>query len=123
MSDSEEADVRVKILTQFQVKWKPEEAERRVALFEMAVPRLYEYAQLHNQRVDIQVHPEHLECYVGYLQPRVRALLEHAGPRVIDKILDSHSEDERLAKIMKLVNMMDEKAAARKAAESNAEEA
>jgi len=108
-----EVEVRNKILGQFKTKWDDKEAERRVALLEMAVPRLYEYAQLHNQRVDIKVHPEHLEHYVGYLQPRVRAILEHAGKAVIDKICDSHSEDERLAKIMRVVNLMDERATKR----------
>lgn len=110
-----EIEVRNKILAQFRTKWDEAEAERRVALLAMAVPRLYEYAQLHNQRVDIKVHPEHLEHYVGYLQPRVRAILEHAGKAVIDKICDSHSEDERLAKIMRVVNLMDEKTAAKQA--------
>lgn len=110
-------DVRARILAQFLAKWPEDEAARRVTLLEEAIPRLYEYAKLHNARVDIQVHPEHLEHYVAYLQPRVRAILENVAPGVIDKVLDSLTEDERLGKIMRLVNLMDERAAARKAAE------
>lgn len=105
--------VRAKILADFSTKWGPEEGERRVALLEEAIPRIPEYAKLHNQRVDIKVHPEHLELYIAYLQPRVRAIIEHASKVVIDKITDSHTEDERLAKIIRLINMMDERAAAK----------
>ena len=119
--DTSEVEVRNRILAQFQTKWSPKEAERRVALLEMAIPRLPEYAKLHNQRVDIQVHPEHLEHYIMYLQPRVRAVLEHAGKTVIDKICDSVGEDERLAKIIRIVNLMDDKSEANK--EKDAEEA
>lgn len=121
--DTDEAEVRAKILAQFCEKWTAKEAERRVKLLEEAVPRLFEYAQLHNQRVDIKVHPEHLEHYVGYLQPRVRAILEHAKPVVIDRICKSHSADERIAKLIKLVNLMDEKQAAREAAKEAEEKA
>jgi plasmid stabilization system protein ParE len=118
-SHTDDAEAREIILAQFTAKWGEKDAERRVRLLEEAIPRLYDYAKLNNARVDISIHPEHLEHYVMYLQPRVRAILEHVGPKVIDKIDDSLSADERLSKIMRLVNMMDEKAAANKEKEDS----
>lgn len=114
MPENDENELRAKILAQFSAKWGQEEGERRVGLLEEAIPRIPEYAKLHNQRVDIKVHPEHLEHYIMYLQPRVRAILEHASKGVIDKVCDSLTEDERLAKIIRLVNLMDERAEERK---------
>ena len=115
----DDTEVRARILAQFTERWGEKEAERRVVLLEESIPRVYDYAKLHNQRVDIKVHPEHLEHYVAQLQPRVRAIIEHVGTAVINKICDSHTPDERLAKIIRLVNMMDEKAAASKEAVTN----
>lgn len=106
--------IRAHILSQFAVKWGAKEAERRVALLEEVISRIPEYASLNNQRVDIKVHPEHLEFYISQLQPRVRGIIEHVGKSVIDKICDSHTPDERIAKIIRLVNMMDKRAAAAK---------
>jgi hypothetical protein len=117
-NEDNEAVVRTKIVEQFSTRWGPEEAERRVKLLEESIPRIPEYAKLHNQRVDIKVHPEHLEHYIMYLQPRVRAILEHAGKGVIDRVCDSLSEDERLAKIIRLINLMDEKMADAKDADA-----
>lgn len=119
--DVSDAEVREKILAQFQARWEPEEAERRVALLEEIIPQVPEYAKLHNQRVDIKVHPEHLEHYIMYLQPRIRAIIENVGPPVIDMVYKSHSPDERLAKVIRLVNLMDEKAAANKKAAEDAD--
>lgn len=111
---SEDAEVRERILSQFKQRWDEKEAERRVALLEEIVPRIPEYAQLNNARVDIKVHPEHLEFYISQLQPKVRGIVEFVPPAVMDKILDSHSTDEKIAKVVRLVNMMDEKATAQK---------
>jgi len=116
--DVTEAEIKARILTQFAAKWGDKEAGRRVRLLEEVIPRVPEYAQLNNQRVDIRVHPEHLEFYISQLQPKVRAIIEHAGTKVLDKICDSFTTDERIAKIIRLVNMMDERAAASKAAEA-----
>ena len=110
--ETEEAVVRAKIVAEFTQRWSPEEAEQRVKLLEEAIPLLYDYAKLNNQRVDIKVHPEHLEHYVAYLRPRVRGVLEHCGVKVIESIKSSLSPDERLAKIVKCVNIMDARAAA-----------
>jgi len=114
--------VRNHILAQFTMKWGDKEAERRVALLEEVIPRIPEYASLNNQRVDIKVHPEHLEFYISQLQPKVRGIIEHVSNKVIDRICDSHSPDERIAKVIRLVNMMDERAAAAKAKEEAASE-
>ena len=104
-----------RILEQFKKKWDDQEAERRTALLEEIVPRIPEYAKLNNARVDIKVHPEHLEFYISQLQPKVRAIVEHVPISVMNKILDSHTTDERIAKVVRIVNMMDEKALAQKA--------
>lgn len=111
MSDAEQASSRAKILAEFSDRWGPEGAERRVKILEEILPRLYSYAELQNQRVDVNMHPEHLEHYIAYLNPRVRAVLELVAPTVIDKIEDSHSLDERIAKVLKCVNLIDAKAA------------
>lgn len=112
MQNNDEAQIRERILSQFTMKWGEKEAARRVALLEEIIPRIPEYAQLNNQRVDIKVHPEHMEFYISQLQPKVRAIVEYTSPKVIDKILDSLTADEKIAKVVRLVNMMDERAAA-----------
>lgn len=117
---SDETEIRQRILDQFMQRWDAKESERRVALLEEIVPRIPEYAQLNNARVDIKVHPEHLEFYISQLQPKVRGIVEFVPPGVMDKILDSHTTDEKIAKVVRLVNMMDERAAAQKAAEDEA---
>lgn len=114
----EEAEIRERILAQFKRRWPEEDAERRVALLEEIVPRIPEYAKLNNARVDIKVHPEHLEFYISQLQPKVRGIVEFVPSPVMDKILNSHTTDEKIAKVVRLVNMMDEKAAANKQAET-----
>ena len=117
MSDQEPAEdtLRGKILVQFRLKWDEKEAVRRVDLLQEVVGRVPEYAKLNNARVDIKVRPEHLEFYISQLQPKIRAIIEHAGSPVIDKILDSYDLDEKIAKVVRLVNMMDERAAKQKA--------
>jgi hypothetical protein len=108
---NDEAAVRASILAQFELKWDPKEAERRVKLLEEALPGLENYVKVSNaQRVENKLHPEHLELYIDYLRPRVRSILEHFAPKVIDSIQSSLSPDERLAKIMKIVNILEAKA-------------
>ncbi|MGE3483629.1 MAG: hypothetical protein AB7L09_02735 [Nitrospira sp.] len=116
MIDPSEQEFRARIMAQFQKKWDRKEAERRVTLLSEVIPRIPEYAQLNNARVDIKLHPEHLEFYIAQLQPKVRAIIEHVPARVLDKILDSHTTDEKIAKVVRLVNMMDERMAAAKEA-------
>lgn len=113
--DSGPHDPRASILAQFELKWEPKDAERRVKLLEEAIPGLENYVKVSNaQRVENKLHPEHLEMYITYLRPRVRSILEHCAPKVIDAILSSLSPDERLAKIIKIINMLEAKAAASK---------
>jgi hypothetical protein len=115
MSDkSNESEIRSKILSQFMKKWDADDAEKRVALLEEVIPSLWDYTKLHNQRVDIKVHPEHLEYYVSQLQPKVRAIVEHVSTAVINKVYKSATCDERIAKIIKLVNIMDHRASSLK---------
>lgn len=117
----DEAAIREKILVQFRKRWDEKEAERRVSLLEEIVPQIPEYAKLNNQRVDIKVHPEHLEFYVTQLMPKVRAIVEHVPSPVMDKILDAITTDEKIAKVVRIINMMDEKAAQAKAAQETEE--
>lgn len=116
--DVNEAEIRSRILVQFMKKWSPDDAERRVSLLEEVIPSLWDHVKLHNQRVDIKVHPEHLEHYVAQLQPKVRAVIEHVGPTVIDKVCSSVTADERIAKVVKLINIMDDRASALKSGEA-----
>ena len=113
-----EAELRARILTQFQERWNARESLRRVALLEEIVPRIPDYAKLNNARVDIKVHPEHLEFYISQLLPKVRAVIEFVPSVVMNKVLNSHTTDEKIAKVIRLVNMLDEKALDRKAAET-----
>ena len=114
-----EHDPRAAILAKFAKRWGPEEAERRVSLLEEALPEVENYVKVMNaQRVENKLHPEHEEMYVDYLRPRVRSVLEFCGAKVIDSIEKSLSPDERLAKIIKVVNMLEEKAAASKEKQS-----
>jgi hypothetical protein len=115
---SDELEIRTRILEQFKQRWDEAEAERRVALLEEIVPRVPDYARLNNQRVDIKLHPEHLELYITQLQPKIRGIVEFVPAPVMRKILDSHTTDEKIAKVVRLVNMMDEKALAKKQAET-----
>ena len=117
--DPTEAEIRERILAQFTLKWGAKEGERRTALLEEVIPGIPEYAKLNNARVDIAVHPEHLEFYIAQLQPKVRAIIEHASTKVIDKVCDSRTTDERIAKVVRLINMMDERALAAKQAAEN----
>ena len=112
---TEDSDPRANILAQFEIKWEPKDAERRVKLLEEAIPGLENYVKVSNaQRVENKLHPEHLEMYITYLRPRVRSILEHCAPKVIDAVLASLSPDERLAKIVKIINMLEAKAGASK---------
>ena len=111
----DEASIRAIILAQFETKWNPKEAERRVKLLEEALPGLENFVKVSNaQRVENKLHPEHLELYIDYLRPRIRSILEHFAPKVIDSIQSSLSPDERLAKIMKIVNILEAKGEASK---------
>jgi len=113
--EAEPHDPRAVILSQFELRWDPKDAERRVKLLEEALPGLENYVTISNaQRVENKLHPEHLEMYISYLRPRVRSILEHCAPKVIDAIQSSLSPDERLAKIIKVINMLEAKAEASK---------
>ena len=116
--DMNEAEIRSRILVQFMKRWSSDDAERRVSLLEEVIPSLWGHVKTHNQRVDIKVHPEHLEHYVSQLQPKVRAVIEHVGPTVIDKICSSATADERIAKVVRLVNIMDDRASALKSGQA-----
>jgi glutamine synthetase adenylyltransferase len=117
--EAEPHDPRAIILTQFALRWEPKDAERRVKLLEEALPGIENYLTVSNaQRVENKLHPEHLEMYAAHLRPRVRSVLEHCAPKVIDSIQASLSPDERLAKIIKIINMLEAKAKASKAEES-----
>jgi hypothetical protein len=113
-SKNDESEIRSKILSQFTKKWSAEEAEKRVTLLEEVISSLWEHAKTNNQRVDIKVHPEHLDYYVSQLQPKVRAVIEHVGTKVIARICKSATHDERIAKVIKLINIMDHRANALK---------
>ena len=117
-TDETEAEVRNRILEQFKERWAEKDAERRVNLLEEIIPRIPEYAKLNNARVDIRVHPEHLEFYISQLLPKVRGIVEFVPPQVMSKLLNSHTTDEKIAKVVRLVNMMDERALTRKQAET-----
>lgn len=100
---------RNKILARLEKSWEQEDASRRLALIEEVIPAAADYANSLNDKSSNKLHPQHLILYTKTLQKKVAAVVEMVGPEVIDSVLASVGIDEKLAKLVKIVNMMDEK--------------
>lgn len=122
----EQKRIEDSVLDKFAEKWGRRDGYRRFKILQEAISKINSsLTDPESKVIDKSIHPEHMEIYVAHLVPRVRALLENCGEKVIKMFEKAPTHDARVAMIIKCVNIIDEKAEAleaqRKAAESKPE--
>jgi hypothetical protein len=101
------------VLAAFATKWGQRDGYRRFKLLQEAIPKIND-ALLNPETSELSktMHPEHMEMYIQHLIPRVRALLENCGEKLIKAFEKAPDHDARLGMIVKCINLIDEKARA-----------
>lgn len=100
-----------KVLSDFAARWGQRDGYRRFKLLQEAIPRIHGLLTNSETKVlEQSVHPEHMEMYIAHLIPRVRALLENCGEKVIKALEKAPTHDARLTMIIRCVNILDSKA-------------
>lgn len=107
----EQKRIEDEVLAKFAARWGQRDGYRRFKILQEAVPRITSaLSDPDSKVVDKTIHPEHLEMYVQHLVPRVRALLENCGDKLIKTFERAPTHDARVAMIIKCVNILDAKA-------------
>lgn len=107
----EQKRIEDELLAKFAERWGQRDGYRRFKLLQEALPRISNaLTDPKSQVVDKSIHPEHLEMYIQHLIPRVRALLENCGDKVIKSFEKAPTHDARVAMIIRCVNIIDAKA-------------
>lgn len=100
-----------KVLAEFAARWGQRDGYRRFKLLQEAIPRINNLlTNTESSVLEKPIHPEHMEMYIAHLIPRVRALLENCGDRVIKTLEKAPTHDARLTMIIRCVNILDQKA-------------